>query len=43
MDKNKFSKYCTILVVDDDNHSKIFISEKKISTTLDMVIIGQYE
>ena len=29
MDKNKFSKYCTILLVDDDNYSKIFISEKK--------------
>ena len=32
MDENKFrfSKYCTLLLIDDDdNHSKIFISEKK--------------
>ena len=29
MDKNKFSKYCTILLVDNDHRSKIFISEKK--------------
>ena len=28
MDKNKFSKHCTILLVDDDIRSKIFISEK---------------
>ena len=28
MDKNKFSKYCAILLIDDDNHSKIIISEK---------------
>ena len=31
MDENKFrfSKYCTLLLIDDDdNHSKIFISEK---------------
>ena len=28
MDKNNFSKYCTIFLIDDDNHSKIFISEK---------------
>ena len=41
MDKNKFSKYCTILLIDDDNHSKIFISGK-ISATLDMMIINQY-
>ena len=29
MDENKFSRYCTILLIDDDNHSKIFVSEKK--------------
>ena len=40
MDKNKFIRYCTILLIDDDNHNKIFL--KKISTTLDMVIINQY-
>ena len=28
MDKNKFSKHCTILLVDDDIRSKIFFSEK---------------
>ena len=28
MDENKFSRYCTILLIDDDNHSKIFVSEK---------------
>ena len=30
MDENKFklSKYCTLLLADDKNHSKIFISEK---------------
>ena len=27
MDKNKF-RYCTLLLIDDYNHSKIFISEK---------------
>ena len=27
--KLKFFKYCTLLLIDDDNHSKIFISEKK--------------
>ena len=27
MDRNKF-RYCTLLFIDDDNHSKIFISEK---------------
>ena len=27
MDKNKF-KYCTLLLINDYNHSKIFISEK---------------
>ena len=27
MDKNNF-RYCTLLLIDDDNHSKIFISEK---------------
>ena len=27
MDKNKM-KYCTLLLIDDDNHSKTFISEK---------------
>ena len=41
MDGNKFSKYCTILLIDDDNHSKIFFFEK-ISTTLNTVIIDQY-
>ena len=29
MDDNKFSRCCTILLIDDDNHSKIFVSEKK--------------
>ena len=30
MDENKFRffKYCTLLLIDDDNHSKLFISEK---------------
>ena len=28
MDKNKFSRFCTIWLIDDNNHSKIFISEK---------------
>ena len=28
MDENKFSRYCTILLIDDDNHSKIFVSKK---------------
>ena len=28
MDENKISRYCTILLIDDDNHSKIFVSEK---------------
>ena len=27
MDENKF-RYCTLLLTDDDNHSKIFISEE---------------
>ena len=27
MDRNKF-RYCILLLIDDDNHSKIFISEK---------------
>ena len=27
MDRNKF-RYCTLLLIDDDHHSKIFISEK---------------
>ena len=27
MDENKF-RYCTLLLIDDDNHSKIFISEE---------------
>ena len=27
MDENKF-RYCTLLLIDDDNHSKISISEK---------------
>ena len=25
----RITKHCTILLIDDDNHSKIFISEKK--------------
>ena len=29
MDENKFSRCCTILLTDDDNHSKIFVSQKK--------------
>ena len=43
MDENKFKffNYCTLLLIDADNHSKIFIS-KKISTTLNMVIIDHY-
>ena len=41
MDKNKFNKYYTILLIYENNHSKIFTSEK-ISTTLDMMIINQY-
>ena len=28
MHKNKFSRHCTILLIDDDNYSKLFISEK---------------
>ena len=28
MGENKISRYCTILLIDDDNHSKIFVSEK---------------
>ena len=28
MDENIITTYCTILLIDDDNHSKIFISEK---------------
>ena len=28
MDKNKFSRYCIILLIDDDNNSKIFIYEE---------------
>ena len=28
MAKNKFSKYCTFFLIDDDNHSKIFIFEQ---------------
>ena len=32
MDENKFIffKYCSLLLIDNDNHSKIFISEKNI-------------
>ena len=41
MDENKFGRYCTILLIDDDNHNKIFVSKKK-SSTLNMVIIDQY-
>ena len=29
MDRNKL-RYCTLLLTDNDNHSKIFISEKKL-------------
>lgn len=28
MDENKVSKYCTPLLIDDDNHNKIYVSEK---------------
>ena len=28
MAKNKFSKYCTFFLIDDNNHSKIFIFEQ---------------
>ena len=28
MDENKIIRHCTILVTDDDNRSKIFVSEK---------------
>ena len=28
MDKNKFSRHCTTLLIDGDNYSKLFISEK---------------
>ena len=28
MDENKIIRYCTILLIYDDNHSKIFVSEK---------------
>ena len=28
MDENKISRYCTISLIDDDNHSKIFVSKK---------------
>ena len=28
MNENKSSRYCTILLIDDDNHSKIFVKEK---------------
>ena len=28
MDENKFGRYCTILLIDDDYHSKIFVPEK---------------
>ena len=34
MDKNKFSRYCIILLIDDDNHSKIY-EEKKYYITYD--------
>ena len=37
MDKNKF-RYCALLLIDEYNHSRIFISEKKIGTTLDAII-----
>ena len=30
IDKPCIIKYCTILLIDDDNHSKIFISEKNM-------------
>ena len=29
MDENKISRYCTMLLIDDNNHSKIFVSKKK--------------
>ena len=32
-DKFSIKKYCTILLIDDDNHSKIFISEKNLYYT----------
>ena len=41
MDENKIIRYCTILLIYDDNHSKIFVSEK-LSTIVNMVIIDQY-
>ena len=28
MRENKISRYCTILLIDDDNHSKILVPEK---------------
>ena len=28
MGENKISRYCTILLIDNGNHSKIFVSEK---------------
>ena len=28
MGENKIIRYCTILLIDDGNHSKIFVSEK---------------
>ena len=36
MEENKF-RYCKLLLIDDDNNSKIFFSEK-ISTTLEIII-----
>ena len=39
MDKNKF-RYCALLLIDDNNHKKVFVS-KKTSTSLE-VIINQY-
>ena len=29
MDENKFSRYCTILLIDDDNHRKKICFRKK--------------
>ena len=30
IDISDIKKYCTILLIDDDNHNKIFISEKNM-------------
>ena len=36
MEENKF-RYCKLLLIDHNNNSKMFISEK-ISTTLEIII-----